>query len=253
MRGKDAYARLRSRLARRFANERSPFRPLNLSVLLIPLLTLLGANTALAGPEDDALLNRWLARQTNVTAWSADFVQTRHLKALTQPLTTPGRVWFVAPDQFRWELGTPAQSIALRAKDDLLVIAPRLKRAERYSLADFASGPMKDALALLDTGFPRDAADFHRRFDLLGLARTNDTYAFRLQPRAAAARKLLPELTIVIGTNDFRLSATELVFTDGSRLRNDFTNATENPVIDPARFKPPMDATWKVTEPLKPK
>ncbi len=221
--------------------------------LLLPLLFLLGATAVLAGPEDDALLDRWLARQTNVIAWSAEFVQTRHLKALTQPLTTPGRVWFVAPDKFRWELGTPAQSIALRARDDLLIIAPRLKRAERYSLADFALGPMKDALALLDTGFPRDATDFHRRFDLLGIGRTNATYAFLLQPRAAAARKLLPELTIIIGTHDFRLNATELVFTDGSRLRNDFTNAAENQVMDPALFAPPMDATWKVTEPLKPK
>ena len=253
MRGEAACVRIRSHLAQRFPNDRSSFRPLNFSFLLFSLLVLLGATAALAGPEDDALLNRWLARQTNVTSWSADFVQTRHLKALTQPLTTPGRVWFVAPDKFRWELGAPAQSIALRAQDDLLVIAPRLKRAERYSLADFASGPMKDALALLDTGFPRDAADFHRRFDLLGLGRTNDTYAFRLQPRAAAVRKLLPELTVLVGTNDFRLSGTELVFTDGSRLRNDFTNASENPAIDPALFTPPMDATWKVTEPLKPK
>ena len=199
------------------------------------------------------MLGRWLARQTNVTSWSAEFVQTRHLKALTQPLTTPGRVWFVAPDRFRWELGAPAQSVALRANDDLLVLAPRLKRAEKYSLAAFAQGPMKDALALLDTGFPRDAADFRRRFDLLGLGQTNGTYAFRLQPRAASARKLLPELTIIVSTNDFSLSGTELVFTDGSRLRNDFTNTVDNPVIDPALFQAPLDATWKVTEPMKSK
>ncbi|HTH47679.1 MAG TPA: outer membrane lipoprotein carrier protein LolA [Candidatus Limnocylindria bacterium] len=216
------------------------------------MLLFLG-RSVLAGPEDDALLGRWLARQTNVTSWSADFVQTRHLKALTQPLTTPGRVWFVAPDKFRWELGSPAQSIALRANDDLLVLAPRLKRAEKYSLAAFAQGPMKDALALLDTGFPRDAADFRRRFDLLGLAPTNATYAFRLQPRAPSARKLLPELTIIVNTNDFSLSGTELVFTDGSRLRNDFTHTVDNPVIDPALFQAPLDATWKVTEPMKAK
>jgi hypothetical protein len=47
-------------------------------------------------------------------------------------------------------------------------------------------------LRCFDTGFPRDATDFHRRFDLLGLGRTNGTYTFRLQPRAASARKLLP-------------------------------------------------------------
>ena len=200
----------------------------------------------------DAVLDRWLAAQKNLTSWSADFVQTRHLKALVQPLTAPGRLWFVAPDKFRWELGSPVQSIALRADADLLVLAPKLKRAERYSLTELQKGPLKDALALLDTGFPREPADFRRRFNLLALTETNATYAFHLQPKAATVRRLLPELTVVVATNDFALAATELVFADGSRLRNDFTNAVKNPAVDAALFTPTLDATWKVTEPMKP-
>lgn len=202
-------------------------------------------------PGADAVLGQWLARQTNLTTWSADFVQTRNLRALTQPLTTPGRVWFRAPAQFRWELGRPAQSVALRGEADLLILAPKLKRAERYPLAAFATGPMGDALALLDTGFPRDAASFTNRFAVLGLTETNATHAFRLQPRAKAAQKVLTELTVFVATNDFQLRATELVFRDGSRLRNDFTNAAENAPLAAGQFEPGLDATWKVTEPLQ--
>lgn len=201
--------------------------------------------------DADAVLGRWLSAQTNVTTWSADFVQTRHLKALTQPLTASGHVWFAAPDRFRWELGRPPLSIALRAGDELLVLAPKLKRAERYPLAEAAQGPMKDALALLDTGFPRDAAEFRRRFDLLSLSEEGATYAIHLRPRSASARKLLPEITVVVAAEGFALAATELRFADGSRLRNDFTNAVKNAVIGPDRFTSPVDATWKVTEPLK--
>jgi len=202
-------------------------------------------------PGAEPVLRQWLARQTNLTTWTADFVQTRNLKALTQPLTTPGKVWFRAPAQFRWELGQPAQSVALRGEADLLILAPKLKRAERYPVAAFATGPMGDALALLDTGFPRDATAFTNRFAILGLAETNATHAFRLQPRAKAAQKVLTELTVFVATNDFQLRATELVFRDGSRLRNDFTNAVENAPIEAGQFEPALDATWKVTEPLR--
>jgi len=201
-----------------------------------------------AGAADEALA-RWLGTQTELKSWTADFVQTRHLQALLQPLTTPGKVWFAAPDQFRWEVGQPARSIALREGDQLVVLAPTLKRAERYSLVEAARGPMKDALALLDTGFPRDAVEFRRRFDLLSFAATNATWVFQLQPHSASTRKLLPELTLVVTTNDFALAATELRFADGSRLRNDFTNAVRNPALDPKLFQSHLDGSWKVTEP----
>src|SRR5260370_36596544 len=101
---------------------------------------------ALAGaesPDANAMLQSWLNAQTNIHTWSADFVQTRTLKALTQPLTESGHVWFGAPNRFRWELGKPAKTIAVRAASELTVIYPKLKRAERYSLDSQGAGPMK--------------------------------------------------------------------------------------------------------------
>ena len=89
----------------------------------------------------------------------ATVVQTRTLKALTEPLTASGRVWFAAPDRFRWELGDPPKTIALRVSDEMIVIYPRLKRVERYRLAGDQTGPWRDALALLEAGFPRSQTD----------------------------------------------------------------------------------------------
>src|SRR5437016_3705983 len=67
--------------------------------------------TGAASPELNPQVASWLAAQTNVQSWSANFVQTRSLKSLTQPLTATGHVWFAAPSRFRWELGNPAQTI----------------------------------------------------------------------------------------------------------------------------------------------
>src|SRR5882724_9758410 len=90
----------------------------------------------------DELLGRWLTAQASIQNLSADFVQTRQLKALVQPLRAEGHLWYVAPDDFRWELGHPVQTIAVRHGEELLLIYPNLKRAERYSFGGKQPGQL---------------------------------------------------------------------------------------------------------------
>ena len=120
----------------------------------------------------NAQFNQWFEVQTNTHSWSADFIQTRRLKVLNQPLVSTGKVW-VTPGEFRWELGQPVQTIVLRQPDQLLIIYPRLKRAEKYPLNGVPPGPLKDALALLDATLPRDRATMEKNFRLLSAAATN--------------------------------------------------------------------------------
>src|SRR5258708_6173772 len=85
------------------------------------LLALRGAMTSRLAPasETNSPLSAWLAAQPNIHSWSADFIQTRMFKSLTQPLTSSGQVWFEEPNRFRWELGHPPQTIAVRATDEI--------------------------------------------------------------------------------------------------------------------------------------
>jgi outer membrane lipoprotein-sorting protein len=209
---------------------------------------------ALAAPAADTeeILSRWLDAQTNLTTWQADFVQTRTLAALAQPLSTPGRVRFAAPNRFHWQLGEPAQTIAIREPDRLTVVYPRLKRAERYSLDAKATGPWKDALALIEAGFPRSRAELEQRFQMRPLTVSGGgRYVLAMQPRAASARKLLAEVQLVFTVEPAALVATQMKFADGSLLRNDFTNITVNAALDDALFKPVLDAGYQVTEPAR--
>jgi outer membrane lipoprotein-sorting protein len=200
--------------------------------------------------ETNSVLDSWFAAQKNVHAWSADFVQTRTLKTLTQPLTARGRIYFSAPNDFRWELGQPAQTIALRHGDEMFVIYPRLKRAERYPMGANAPQQLRDTMSLLQAGFPRDRKEFDSQFKILSLAETNGTWQLSLQPKSKFALQMMPELRITLATNDFLLAGTELVFVDGSRMRNDFTNSVLNPPLDKNLFEwqPPTD--FKVTSPF---
>jgi outer membrane lipoprotein-sorting protein len=217
---------------------------------LLVLLVVLAGPTASGGAENP-LLASWLGAQTNIHGWSADFIQIRTLKSLSQPLTATGHVWFAEPNRFHWELGNPPQTIAVKAATGMLVIYPRLKRVERYPLTGEQSGQWRDALALLEAGFPRSEAELTSRFKILSQSVTNQTCEIALQPRSASARRMMPEIKIAFSLNDFALLATELQFADGSTMRNRFTNSVLNPKIEPDLFDPKIPPDFKIVEPLK--
>jgi len=221
--------------------------------MLRQLLFALGIVSALQnvrGDETNSVLDAWFAAQNNLHTWSADFVQTRALKTLTQPLVATGHISFAMPNDFRWELGQPARTIALRHGDEMFVIYPRLKRAEQYPLGAGAPAEWRDTMSLLQAGFPHDRKEFEAQFQILSLAATNGAWQFSLQPKSVFARRMMPELRISLATNDFSLASTELVFVDGSRMRNDFTNAVLNPALDGKLFEWSPPADFKVTNPF---
>jgi outer membrane lipoprotein-sorting protein len=209
------------------------------------------AATVSHAADPSGLLDCWFTAQTNLQTWSADLTQTRSLKVLSQPLVSTGKVWVAVPNRFRWELGQPAQTIALRQPDQLFLIYPRLKRAEKYSLDGAPPGPWKDALALLEASFPRSRADLESHFRVLSVTQTNSIVQVALQPKSASARKFMTEIQVSFRTNDFSLTATELKFSDGSSMRSDFTNPLLNAPLDEGLFGAKLDPDFTVVEPLR--
>lgn len=213
------------------------------------LIAWLALSGRAAEPHGEFLAS-WIEAQGRMRTWSAEFTQTRTLKALREPLRTPGRLWFAAPGQFRWELGQPAQTLALRRTNELLVVYPRLKRVERYPLGGTGREPWRDALALLDAGFPTSVAELESRFHVRGLATQGERAELTLEPRSPAATRFLSEVRLTFTRPTFALVANEMRFSDGSVLRNDFTNAVVNPALPPAWLEFDLPADFKQVEPL---
>ena len=215
-----------------------------------PIWFLLLALTIRPAPAAD-LIDQWIGAQTNLQTWSAKIVETRSFKTLSQPLVSTGQVWVAIPDRFRWELGQPPQTIAIRSPEELTLVYPRLKRAEKYPLGPHQTGPWKDALALLEASFPRSRANLEAHFQILGLVQTNGIAILSLRPASASARKFITRLTISFQAQDFSPAATELTFSDGSSLRNDFSDGQVNPPLDPQLFVPKLEPDFSVVEPMK--
>lgn len=201
------------------------------------------------GADGDALVDKWLGAQTNIVSWHGAFQQTRSLKALKQPLVSTGQVWFAAPGSFRWQVGS-TQTVAIRKEQSMLVLYPKLQRAERYDFEKMSGGQWKDALALLQAGFPRSRQELSDQYRLKSTSATNEAHRIVLEPRSFQARKMLPELSIFVAIGNYQLKATELKFADGSLMRNDFSNVQTNIPIESGIFSIDPPVGWTVTEPL---
>jgi len=206
----------------------------------------------LAAADADPGISAWLAANEGLTTWSAELVQTRKLVALAQPLVATGQVYYTKPGYFRWELGDPPETIAIRSTNELLLVYPALNRAERYPMEGDDAGPLRNALTLMEAGFPKDEATLRRHFTLSSQPAAQDHWRVTMEPRESAGRQLVSRVSLTFNTNGFTLTTSEIEFADGSLLRNDYPTSTANESLSPGLFSTNLPAGCKVVEPFKP-
>jgi outer membrane lipoprotein-sorting protein len=214
------------------------------------VLGLASVTAAADSPCDQDVLSRWLDHHGSIDRWSADVTQVRSLKTLTRPLTSTGQLWFAQPNQFRWQLGDPPKTIAVRKDDVLMVVYPRLKQAERFPLGKEGDSSWGQALALLEVGLPNGAETFCTSYELTDSSSEDGTWAFDLRPADPSARRLIERVRLEVTDADLLLTATEIVFPDGSSMRNEFSGHRFNPEIDGAVFEVEIDDSYEIVEPM---
>lgn len=217
------------------------------------LLALLLTTGGLLGDEPaDPVLAAWLDAHSKLQTWSANLLQTRHLAALAQPLSSTGNVYYSQPGLFRWELGDPPETVAIRSTNALLLVYPGLKRAETYAIAPGQGGPLRNALTLMEAGFPKDEAALREQYDISTEQSANNLSSVTLVPRASAARRLVARVSLTFQTNVFTLVTSEIEFADGSRLENQFTHSRRNPPLKADLFSTDVPEDFKLVAPFKP-
>lgn len=205
--------------------------PALLTLLLLAALALAPAHAA--EKPDLAPIKKWIARQDDFRTVQADFVQTRTLRTVRKPLSSPGRVWFVAaPSLLRWELGEPAKTVVIRKGETYHLIEPAKKKAERVSAAGLGKKGAGQMLAIMSFPLAKNFDEFLREYEVLAVEPAQNRCHLELAPRDPQARKIMNALRIDFDQTTGALIVFELVFRDGSSMRNDFSNVRINQKLD---------------------
>jgi len=196
---------------------------------------------------DLAPLKQWIAKQKDVRTVSADFIQTRSLHTLRSPLTSSGRLWLMAPDWFRWELGDPPKTIIIGTPKGVTIIQPGKKLATRRPLS--GSGALPDSGTFGMMRFPGGGSfeAFQRQVKVLALESSGSKCHLEMLPRDDASTRGLSAIKLDFDQATGCWISLEIVTREGSSIRNEFSNVRVNPRLEKQLFE--YDLTgFKITD-----
>lgn len=207
-------------------------------ILLVALFTTGVVFAAPPAPAPDlAPLKAWIGRQKDVRSVSADFTQTRALRTLRSPIADTGRLWFVAPDWFRWELGNPAKTIILGTPRGLTVIQPGKKRAERVPQTAFGGLQNPGALGMMRFPGGGSFEEFQRSVRVLAFESSGSRCHLEMLPRDAESGRALSAIKLDFDADTGHWLSLEILTREGSSIRNEFRNVRINPKIGKELFE----------------
>ncbi len=211
----------------------SPFPSMRLAVLLSLMLL---ANSAVAQEAVDMTpVKKWIALQKDLRTVEADFTQTRSIRALRSPVSSPGKLWLTHAGEIRWEIGVPLKTVFLRRKDTCLLIQPQKQRFTVLSAeSDSAFNPQ--SFPMMELPIATSFADFAKRFEVLQVKPDGKSCQLEFLPREPQARKFLKSIRVQFDTEDGRPHFFEVLTKDGAALKNEFSNVRLNQKLDRAIF-----------------
>ncbi len=197
---------------------------MNKLILLSVFFALLRPTTA-AEPDWSAL-ESWIARQQNVRTLHGEFTQTRRLPTLRIPSRTPGKIWFEKNGPFRFQLGEPPETIALRRGDQLTLI-DRKKNTTR-EITPSTAGPETQQLMLMRFPVTDSLAEFRRLFDVTRMEESGDRTELDLIPKEPTATKFVKAINLEYETATGILTRFNVELANGGGLETRFTRVEVN-------------------------
>lgn len=200
--------------------------------LLILLIYLSSRACCFAVEQGDTdqleVVKKWIAHRSSVTSVSASFVQERHLKALKRPIINTGQLWFKAPRLFRWEVGSPAESIAISKNGTFLMVSPMKNSAERHSDKGLKNSSRSPVSMFFEAGFSNDYNEFIRRFTVTEITRRDGKFLISLKVNDRRTSLALRKIVFEMNSKTYVTESMEIRFRDTSSIKTKFSDVREN-------------------------
>jgi outer membrane lipoprotein carrier protein len=198
----------------------------------LPFLLLI---TALSPVRADvAALDAWLVRQSSIRTLEVSFTQERRLPALKQVVSSPGKLSFAKPNRVRWQLGEPAETLAISDGTTLTLIEDAGKSVRQIP----ADSPRAARFSMLSGGSFANPEAFHAAFTIVETRVALGIHQYTLQAKDRRMRSEVPWIFIDIDPARNELRALEMELRDRSRVRTLFHDPQFNLELPIERFRP---------------
>lgn len=204
------------------------FRPLG---LWFSCITLLGLNLVIchdalsqafslpkAAPPLPQALTAWSQKQAALPDMAVTFRQTRTIPALKQPASALGCFWRFRDGAFRWELGSPAETVLVHDLKDF--------RVRETPQGEWKSLEEEDARyrmwARFLSGREVSTEEMTRHFLIQQREDSPDVTTVTLRPKAPIARRYLRQIDLQISQSNSRLLQLRVIQGDSSTVLMQF-------------------------------
>jgi outer membrane lipoprotein carrier protein len=189
--------------------------------LLLAGLFLMGWSEKWSGIKSEA---------ARIKTVSARFIQNKHLKILSKPLKSEGRIYFEAPDSLRWEYTAPLQSILLSYQG---ATKRYFKNGEQF-LPDAGGSVQAMHFVLFEIqrwlgGRFNENPDF--KADLKGVGK------IVLIPSTKGLKKMLQRIEIQLANHPGMIESVTIFEDEGSYTRLEFYDVELNSELEASIFQ----------------
>jgi outer membrane lipoprotein-sorting protein len=214
-----------------------------MSSLLTLGLTFLSATALDAAPEVNIEpVKKWIEKQATMKSAIVKFTQERRLRTLKKPIVKEGKFWFRAPSTFRWEIGDPAEMIAVQQeKEDLFVVKVKDKEIDQYPYEKVVAEGSQNGLSFLESGFPRDLASFQKNFSILSVKENQGFHEVQTKLTDRRASLGCRKIVFFLDLKSHELRHVHLYFRDGSVMTNRFQSMQRDVPVPDSTFSVSTD------------
>lgn len=213
----------------------APFRPFQ-HLLRLSLVLCLSA-TAFSQAADISVVEKWMATNSGIRSIRIDFTQTRTMRSIKVPIRQSGSLWLnYRSNQFRWQVGNPAQTIVTKHGGSLFIIRTPMKKYEKRAAG---SGDVPPGLMAMATGFPRSTSEFQRKYSVQTIDAVGSAYRIVTQPKGSGGRGV-KTFVFMVGRDDYRLRGMEIYLDDGSFVKTAFNRVMPNVGMPGDLFTPDL-------------
>lgn len=175
-------------------------------------------------------LRDWIDQRDKVGAVTADFTQIRSLRGLRIPLRSEGSMAFDPDGGFRWEVGRPPRILVVGTAAGMVLADLRKRTWEK--LGDESSAALAVPRILAATG----SNGFAKAFEVASFTQGDAFSTARLKPAGGDMARFVRELSIAFESGSGHPAWIEVVGTDGSSVRTEFTNVRVGVSLEEGAF-----------------